>query len=357
MTTPQFLNGLEVLNRRLEIARMTTGDADLDSLLGGGIEPGQFYLFYGDEYSGVDNLIHQILVNSLLPEEKFGFDGKCVYSNCGNYRQERTMLDTSLLCQLVKAAKMNPVKALDDIYTICSFSEDQEEQVFIEIKDLLKRDREIKLVVVHNIAKLFTTNTGTPNKDAGERIMRLQRVVFQLWKVCAENNLALVASCRPSKKSGAHGVPRLEGGKYLSHKATVIVYFRRREKGFVSAHLIKHPNRAPRMIDLKFRIGGGALGRITTPFRTQVQEEMDNLKRTYREALMDAGRRDAFDSLIRAWSSEQGAMSYARVPTALDVMLLTAVTDNRRLIEDLSDQIEVLRSKLEKIDTRLEKID
>jgi len=353
----EFKNGLEILNSRQAIPRMTTGDADLDSLLGGGIEPGQFYLFYGDRDSGVDHLVHQILVNSLLPRERFGFGGKCVYCNCGNYRQERTMLDTRLLCYLVNAAKMEPVKALDDIYTICSFSEEQEEQVFTEIRDLLRKDPEIKIVVVHNIAKLFTTNTGTPNRDRGERIMRLQKVAFQIWRICAENNLAFVATCRPASKDNYRGISRIEGGKYLSHKATVIVYFKKRGRGPVSAYLVKHPNRAPRKTDLKLVIGGDSLGRVTAPFRTMLQEEMDNLKRTYREALMDVGRRDAFDSLIRAWSSEQGAMSYARVPTALDVMLLTAVVDNRRLIEEVFDQIGVIRSKLEKIEARLERPD
>ena len=35
-------------------------------------------------------------------------------------------------------------------------------------------------------------------------------------------------------------------------------------------------------------------------FRMRLQKEMDNLKRTYQEALMDAGRREAFNSLLRA---------------------------------------------------------
>jgi len=98
------------------------------------------------------------------------------------------------------------------------------------------------------------------------------------------------------------------------------------------------------------------LGRMTLPFRMLLQEEMDNLKRTYREALMDAGRRDAFDSLVRAWSSEQGAMSYARVPTALDVMLLTAAIDNRKLIEENFEKFMAIESKLNRIEARLEKL-
>jgi len=350
-----FRHASDMLNKQHMIPKLSTGSGDLDSLLGGGIEPSQFYLFYGDEDSGVDLLIHQLLVNSLLPEEKFGFGGKCVYANCGSYHVDRTMMDTRLLCDLVKAAGLDPLVALDNIYTICSFSEQQEEHVFKEIQKLVERDKEIKLVVVHNLARLFTMKTHTPNKDAGKRILILQNVVFNLWQICAINNIGFVASCRPNSNCASYEVPRPEGGKYLCHKATVITYFRKRKKNYVWAYLIKHPSRKPRKIGLEHRIGDDILGRITVPFRTLLQKEMDTLKRTYREALMDTGRRDAFDSLIRTWSSEQGAMSYARIPTALDVMLLTAAIDNRKLIEELSDQLGVITSKLSFIENKLQK--
>jgi hypothetical protein len=77
------------------------------------------------------------------------------------------------------------------------------------------------------------------------------------------------------------------------------------------------------------------------------QTEMDSLKRTYRDALMDAGRREAFDS------SEQGAMSYARIPAALDTMLLTAAIDNRKLIEELIVQLGRITSRLSLIENKL----
>lgn len=340
-----FKSGLEVFKERSEMPRLTTGNADLDSLLAGGIEPGHFYLFYGDEKSGVDFLIHQILVNCLLPKEKYGFDGKAFYSNCGNYREEKTILDSNLLAFLIKAVKLDPTKALEDIYVICAFSEEQQEQVVTEVEKLLEKDDEIKLVIVQNIAKLFTS---TGRENFGERISRLQKIILKLRQACAQKNIAFVASCRPNKTSRGR-IPQPEGGKYLRHEANVIVYLRKRNEPFVSAYLLKHPNREPRKIDFAFTVGGDVMGRITIPFRTVLQEEMNNLKRSFREALMDASRRDAFDSLIKAWSSEQGAMSYAKVPTVLDIMLLMAAIDNRKLIEDLFDEVGILRSEIEKI--------
>lgn len=342
-----FKSGLEILSERIGVSRMTTGNADLDSLLGGGIEPGRFYLFFGDGESGVDRLIHRLLVNAILPPERYGLDGRCVYVNCGNYRDERTMLDTALLCRLIKAERLDPESALDSIYTLTSFSEDQEERVFVEIEGLLQADPEIRLVAIHNIAKLFTTKRK--GRRIGERIMRLQRLVHQLRRLCAERNVALVATCRLAAQ-GAGRLPRPEGGKYLSHTATIIVYLRRAGKT-VSATLIKHPDRPGKKILIE---GGDGLGRITMPFRIAFQEELSNLKRSFREALLDSGRREAFDSLSKAWSGEMGAMSYAKVPSALDVMLLAAAVDNRKLINELQEENVKIRSRLEKLERQHE---
>ena len=96
------------------------------------------------------------------------------------------------------------------------------------------------------------------------------------------------------------------------------------------------------------------MGRITLSFRMRFQREVRELKR-FRNALMDAGRRNAFDSLLKSWSSEQGAMSYAHIPYALDAMLLTAVVDNRKRTLDLSGQVRNVNSKMSRIQDQFEK--
>ena len=95
------------------------------------------------------------------------------------------------------------------------------------------------------------------------------------------------------------------------------------------------------------------MGRITLSFRTIFRKELKNL-RSFRDALMDLSRREALDSLKKVWSSEMGAMSYVKIPAVLDIMFLTAVVDNRKLILKLLDQVGVLRSKVEKIESLLE---
>lgn len=329
---------------------MSTGNERLDAPLGGGIEQGQFYLFYGNEDSGIDYLIHRLLISCLLPTEKGMFWGKSVYTNCGNHRREKTTLDIRLLCYLAKEAGLEPLEALDKIYVICSFSMEQQEQFFKDIKKLVGEDPEVKLVAVHNIAKLFAAEGN--GRNVRGRIIRLQKVIHNLWRIRVENDMALITSHRPIGE--CRGIPKPKGGEYLSHKATTIVYFEMSRKDFSSVHLIKHPFLPQKRIDLKFKICEFSLGRVTHSFRTVLREEIDNLKKTYREVLMDIERREAFGSLIHVWSSEEGAMSYARIPTVLDVTLLTAIVDDRRLIIEISGQVEALRSILERINAKLD---
>jgi len=339
-----FRTALQVYNEGMNKLRLTTSSGDLDLLIGGGIEPGRFYLFYGEGDSGVDFLIHRILINSLLDRGKGGLGGRCLYVNCGNYKRERTILDIELLAGMAKAANLDPLQAMSDIYAVCAFSEDQEERVVDEVCRLIERDREIRLVVVHHIAKLFTSPTL---RTAIPSIARLQKVVGTIFQACARNGTAFVTNCRPKAALGGR-IPSPEGGRYLRHTASVIVYLRRAERRqFVHAFLLKHYDRPQRRTE--FILGDESVGRITIPFRTRLQEQLDELKKNLAPVLMDRIRADAFESLSRAWTSEQGAMSYLNVPTVLDAMVLVGEIDNRKLILELTERLVRIEGKIDRL--------
>ena len=80
------------------------------------------------------------------------------------------------------------------------------------------------------------------------------------------------------------------------------------------------------------------MGRITRDsMRGRLQNAMVQLRNRYRATLKDGDLQRAFDKLWSAWSSEQGAMIYAEVLSALDLLLLTAAVDNRKQIEELRE--------------------
>ena len=73
--------------------------------------------------------------------------------------------------------------------------------------------------------------------------------------------------------------------------------------------------------------------------RTRIQDNMMNLRKRYRAALKDDALQRAFDELWPTWANEQAAMIYAEVLSALDLLLLTAVTDNRREIMKIRNEL------------------
>ena len=82
------------------------------------------------------------------------------------------------------------------------------------------------------------------------------------------------------------------------------------------------------------------MGRVTKgSMRTRIQDNIKNLRKRYREALKDDALQRAFDELWPTWANEQAAMIYAEVLSALDLLLLTAVTDNRREIMKIRNEI------------------
>ncbi|MFQ5998352.1 MAG: hypothetical protein ACE5KO_03515 [Candidatus Bathyarchaeia archaeon] len=341
----EYKNALDVYKDEILAPRMYTGFADLDSLLGGGIKKGSFCLFYGDEKSGIDFLIHKILVHSLVPESRHGFGGKAIYVNCGNYKYERTVFDIESIGRLMKSAGIDHIESLDNVYTFCAFNEEQQEYVTEQIRSLLENDSKIRSVVVHNISKLFFETAHTPDKNIQGKIPRLQRIIGRIHQACARHGAALIVSGRPTNPTRVR-VPNLEGGRYLRHVANILVYLRRvgRSKQ-VQAFLVKHP-RAPRRAVNFAWIEGENLGRITIPFRTRWEDQVGDLKRTFREALMDQHRQHAFDDLSKLWSSELGAMSQCNIPTVLDIMLLTAVVDNRKQLLDVKGDLSWIKEKL-----------
>ena len=348
----EFRSGIQVLREHEAKPRLTTGSLELDSLLAGGVELGTFSLFYGDEGRLIDRLLYNLLCNCLLPLERYGLDGKAVILNCGNYRQEQALLDLELATNLLKANGIDPARGLDQIVAVSAFNTDQAVQAVEEVCNIVTSDERVRLVVARNLAKFFIDD-GVRSKETLVRIQQLQHLVGKLWQACSAREVSLVASCRPRRVNTFRPSPP-EGGTFLRHLAQVMVCFKKKdETGTQLAYLLKHPKRKAGIAEFSLNHGDYVMGRLTIPFRIQMQQEIENLTRSFREALMDPARRDAFDSLVKAWTAEQGAMSYAKVPSVLEVMLLAAAVDNRKTIEDLQDELRGLRSHVQKTQSDL----
>jgi hypothetical protein len=88
------------------------------------------------------------------------------------------------------------------------------------------------------------------------------------------------------------------------------------------------------------------LGRITKDsMRSRLQNNMSHLRDYYLMALKDNQLQDSFEEIWKDWNLEQGAMIYAQVVSAYDLLNLTGVLANRREITVLRQRIDALENR------------
>jgi Rad51 len=76
----QMQSAFEHFNQCRTTLKKTTGSASLDSLVDS-IQEGQLYLFYGNNGTILDGVVHRLVVNCILPTKEHGFGAMAMYIN------------------------------------------------------------------------------------------------------------------------------------------------------------------------------------------------------------------------------------------------------------------------------------
>lgn len=346
-----FRTAAQALEDERSRLKITTGSGDLDALIGG-VERGRSYLFYGDSQEALDAIVHGVLVNSVLPVDRGGFGAKALYFNNCNYHQGKTILNPSLLWELAKKAGLEPRAAFRNMYAICAFNEQQQASASKEAADLLSRDGEIRLLVMHDLTRFL----GTSRKPR-EAYLALREVVGPLWQVAYRNNITMIMTCE-ARETDVRYVPKPQGDAFLRHEASVIVYLKKVEKARgIRACLVKHPYKVtPDSMILHVSEGGmNLMGRMMPTFRQLLESQVEKLKRNFQNALLDLNHREAFDRLLReAWGAEGHAMSNTKTACVLDAMILMANVHNRKCVEQMRKKLRDREGKILELERRLE---
>lgn len=90
LLSKEFCSAADILNRRKEILRCTTGSKALDQLLGGGVETQALTEIAGEFGSGKSQLCHTLSFSANMPKEKGGLGGNVIFIDTENtFRPER----------------------------------------------------------------------------------------------------------------------------------------------------------------------------------------------------------------------------------------------------------------------------
>jgi len=111
-----FESGEDLLKKREQVIKISTGSKAFDAMLGGGVETGALTEMYGAYGSGKTSVAHQLAVNVQLPKEKGGADGIAVWIDTeGTLRPE-------YLVKLAKAKGLDVKQALKNFRGVRAFN-------------------------------------------------------------------------------------------------------------------------------------------------------------------------------------------------------------------------------------------
>lgn len=225
----------KILERRKNIAKITTGSKNLDSLLGGGIETQAITEMYGQYGSGKTQIGFQLAVNVQLPKEKGGLEGKVLWIDTEHtFRPER-------ITQMAKALGLDPEKVLKNIFIARAFN--SEHQVFLVEKspEMIEKEN-IKLIVIDSLTSHFRADF-VGRGELAERQQKLNKHLHQLQRLADAYNLAVyVTNQVMADPSVLFGDPtRAVGGHVLAHMATYRCYLRRGKANTRICRLVDSP--------------------------------------------------------------------------------------------------------------------
>lgn len=153
----QMQSALDHFNEHRNTMKMTTGSAELDSLIDS-IQEGQFYLFYGKNKAILDGLIHGFLVNCVLPVREHGFESMVVYVNNVDYYQpdKSVVLNPEKIAIAAKCAGIEPKIVFKNLFIQIAYNQQHQLSVAKQIAEFIEsKKQDINLLVVNNLTKFF----------------------------------------------------------------------------------------------------------------------------------------------------------------------------------------------------------
>jgi DNA repair protein RadA len=234
--TLSFVRADELLEKRQNVLRLTTGSKKLDELLGGGLETQTITEFYGEYGSGKSQIAHQACVNVQLPPEKGGLGGGALYIDTENtFRPER-------IVQMAKFRGLDPQKAVKNIIWAEAYTSDHQ-MFLLENADKVIKENNIRLIVVDSLTAHFRSEY-IGRENLALRQQKLNQHMHKLIRLARGfNAVALVTNqVMASPEAFFSETIRPIGGHIVAHTSHTRVFLRKSARGFIRiARLVSSP--------------------------------------------------------------------------------------------------------------------
>jgi hypothetical protein len=227
---------LDLLNQYYATQKMSTGSAEIDSLIDG-VQEGSFYLFYSshDNQLILDSLLYRQLIGCILPKnkKKNGFESIAMLFNnidFSTHKNKHQLLNPEKIAIVSKYADIEPKIVFKNLFVQTAYNQEHQATIVEETVDKIESNPDIKLLAIRDLTKFLVRDRDRDrdrdrNWNATVDSNTLKKTLGVLYRACTKNRVAIVAtgSCNITN-SGI--IPKPTGGTYLKHIANVIVHIK-----------------------------------------------------------------------------------------------------------------------------------
>ncbi len=201
----------KVLERRLNIAKVTTSSKNLDALLGGGIETQAVTEVHGAFGSGKSQIGFQLAVNAQLPQKQGGLGGGVIFIDAeATFRPERVK-------QMAEASGLDANDVLKNINVARAYNSDHQVILAEKAGEMIKENN-AKLLIVDSITSLFRSDF-TGRGELASRQQKLNRHLHTLQRLADIYNIAVyITNQVMARPDVLYGDPTVAvGGHIIGH--------------------------------------------------------------------------------------------------------------------------------------------
>lgn len=253
-----FVHADELLRRRQNVLRLTTGSKGLDELLGGGLETQAITEFYGEYGSGKSQLCHQLCVDVQLPPERGGLGGAALYLDTENtFRTER-------IVQMSRHLGLDPEEVVKNIVFADAYTSDHQ-MFLLDNADEVIKENKVKIIIVDSLTSHFRSEY-IGREMLARRQQRLNKHMHKLIRLArAFNTVAVVTNQVMAKPDVFFGdAVHPIGGHVVAHTSHSRIYLRKASRG---------PVRIARLVSSPYLPEGESIFKVTEDGIVDVSEE------------------------------------------------------------------------------------
>ncbi|MCY3414773.1 MAG: DNA repair and recombination protein RadA [Candidatus Heimdallarchaeota archaeon] len=236
--TKPAMSAEELLDLELNRGKLTTSSNALDALLGGGFMAGEITEIAGGFSTGKTQLCFQLCVNSQLPSDVGGLDGKVFYIDTeGTFSATR-------VGEMAIALDMDAREVLRNIIVARALDSSHQSRIVQKINEIAEEEN-IRLVIVDSIASHFRSDYIGKDK-LPERQQKIMLHASSLTNLAYVHDLVVIVTNQMVQKidqisGGSRSVPAL--GDAWSHRPQTRIELRKSPAQARMARLTDSPRR------------------------------------------------------------------------------------------------------------------